>query len=478
MKYTYCTLKRWFNTPILHPLSCWIAGGVNRFGIRFRIGAVHPAPLWQGDTLPLWITPTLSPKRPILSPTARENMLWCMARTAEIVLITLMLLAPSVVVAQEKKKDDGKVLLSADEYIDSTPKYPMIPQDHKARDQFGIIDAKKYMDTITPRITGKTFDPVIRLNPRVPDVEDITPLENPDSYYLLGLKYENGVGGKQRDMLQACNWYDRAVRGNVPKAYARLANCYATGQGRDYSPKLAQSLYEMGMEHNDPKSLCGLGKVLYYTSNDPADIQKGMELCRKGFGRGDSQAGIDLYKIYRDGLKIEPNLYNAKSWLKSALSRGNKTAIKEMATLYKSGYLVKRNLKKSHELLQHLALSGDIASQFELADIYYRNMVDEQGINTALLERAMFWYYTVQSRSLDPYLEEKSAERFQKMARTVSADFVEMVEARYLNWDYQTKQRLQDEKGDEIIEIDRLIPVFDRIRKEKEEAMRLPTDDG
>lgn len=375
------------------------------------------------------------------------------------------------------KGQDDTITLSVNEYIDSSPKYPMIDKNHRSRDQFGIIDAKKYMDAITPRITGKTFDSVIRLNPTVPDVADITQLDNPDSYYVMGLKYETGTGGYQKDMLQACNWFERAVKGNVEKAHAKLANCYANGQGRDYNPSLAQSLYEIGLSHNDPKAMCGLGKVLYYTSDKPADIQRGLELCRKGFTRGDSEAGLDLYKIYRDGLKIEPNLYNAKSWLKSSLSRGNKKAIKEMANLYKSGYLVKQDLKKSHQLLEHLALGGDIESQFELADIYYQNMIDEQGINTTLLERAMFWYYTVQSRSIDPYLEQKSIKRFQEMARTVSADFVEMVEARYLNWNHLNEKRLQEQKGDELLEIDRLIPVFDRVRREKEEALRRPADD-
>ena len=368
--------------------------------------------------------------------------------------------------------------LNKSEYQNDAAKYPVLKENHSARDHYGIIDAKKYMDAITPRITGRLFDPVIKLRPTVPDVNDLVALDSPDSFYLLGLKYETGEGTMAPDMKQACHWYERAVQGGHKKAYTKLAECYTSGQGRPYNPTRAKTLYELGIVNDDANAMCGLGKLLYYNSDKATDIQRALELCRSGFIKGDNQAAFDLYEIFRDGLKVPRSDYTAKSWIKSAVKKRNRDALIEQARLYKSGYLFKKDLKKAHQILRYLALDGDINSQFELANIYYDNMITERGVNTAILERAMFWYYTVQSRSKDPFLEKQSKERFQKMSRAVSADFVEMVEARYLNWTHENAERIKEEsKGDDILEIDRMIPVFDKIRKEKEEAARTPVDE-
>ena len=377
-----------------------------------------------------------------------------------------------------KDADSETMKLNANEYENNASKYSVLKENHPARDHYGIIDAKKYMDAITPRITGRLFDPVIKLRPTVPNLNDLATLGNPDSFYLLGLKYEMGADGMAKDWLQACHWYERAVQHSQPKAYAKLANCYTTGQGRDYNPVRAKSLYELGILNKDAKAMCGLGKLLYYNSDKPTEIQQALELCRSGFIKGDHQAAYDLYEIYRDGLKVSRSDYTAKSWLKSAVKKRNKNALVELSRLYKSGYLFKKSPNKAHEILRYLALDGDINSQFELANIYYDNMVNEGGVNTDILERAMFWYYTVQTHAKDPYLEKQSKERFMKMSRAVSADFVEMVEARYLNWTHRNaEQKKEKADNDGIMEIDRLIPVFDKIRKEKEEAARTPIDE-
>ena len=380
--------------------------------------------------------------------------------------------------SKEKSAEGETDELNVNEYESAIPKYPVLKGDHSSRDHYGIIDAKKYMDALTPRITGRKFDPEIKVRRGTPSLEDLSRMDNPDSNYLLGLKYEKGDDNFTKDVEQSCHWYERAVQGGHVKAYAKLAACYISGQGRPYNPARAKTLYELGILNKDITAFCGLGKLLYYNSNELTDIQRALELCRSGAAKGDHQAAFDLYEIYRDGLKISRSDYSAKSWLKSAVKKRNKDALIELSRLYQSGYLFKKNIAKSHEILRYLALEGDINSQFELANMYYDNMITENGVNTEILERAMFWYYTVQSRSKDPNLEKQSRERFRKMARSVSSDFIEMVEARYLNWAYKDTYAAKDEpKDDDIVEIDRVIPVFDKIRKEKEEAARTPVEE-
>ena len=381
---------------------------------------------------------------------------------------------------QQKQAGDNPSTegISASDYQNKTAKYSMLPEDHRSRDHYGIIDAKKYMESVTPRVTGRTFDSVIKFRLGEPDKEGLISLGTRDSFYLLGLKYENGNDNVTPDREQACHWYQRAVQEGHNKAYTKLAECYISGHGQDYNPKRAHTLYELGIRENDNRAFCGLGKLLYYNSNDPVDIQRALELCRSGFTKGDHQAAFDLYEIFRDGLKIERSEYNAKSWLRAAVKKRNKDALVELSHLYQSGYLFKKDLAKAHELIRYLALDGDIQSQFDLANIYYDNMIKTGGVDLELLERAMFWYYTVQSRSQNPLLEQQSKERFEKMARAVSTDFVEVVEARYLNWTYEKTKRIEEEtKDDKIAEIDRMIPVFDKVRKAKEEANRSPIEE-
>jgi TPR repeat protein len=91
-------------------------------------------------------------------------------------------------------------------------------------------------------------------------IEYLSRKDVPEACYLKGMCYITGFMNKEKDPERAIRWFRKAVRGEYPLAFARVADHYAAR--KDYVK--AVTFYKKGSTLNDPYASYMLGKAFLF----------------------------------------------------------------------------------------------------------------------------------------------------------------------------------------------------------------------
>jgi len=99
-----------------------------------------------------------------------------------------------------------------------------------------------------------------------------------EAQYELGIDYEHGYNGKEKDLKMAVHWYTKAAEQGLAKAQYKLGLNYGTGQGVPRDVEKAKYWYTKAAEqgHEDAQSLlkklrggCYVATCLYGSYDSP-----------------------------------------------------------------------------------------------------------------------------------------------------------------------------------------------------------------
>jgi TPR repeat protein len=217
---------------------------------------------------------------------------------------------------------------------------------------------------------------------------------------LLGAIYENGMGGAQRDLKKAVEYYTKAANGNDAQALFRLGNYFEAGltQGEgdkaetiiQKNDKSALDLYRLAAQNNLPEAFYNVG-VYYETGTvvdkDPA---KAYTFFLRAANNGLAPAQFRLAGLYQSGNGVAQDVVAAKAWYQMSADRGNAAAQLALGQMYETGIGGGGpQPEAAAQQYSNAAAQGVPLAMLRLASLA------ERGLNTAKnqpdLSRALAW---------------------------------------------------------------------------------------
>jgi TPR repeat protein len=176
--------------------------------------------------------------------------------------------------------------------------------------------------------------------PEVLQLRKLAEAGDGQSMARLGLMYENGKGGLEKDFAQAVRWYRMAVETGNRRGMAYLGIMYENGLGGLREDKEeAAKLYRRASELGDARGMAYLGAMYEGGLGGlREDKEEAVKLYRKASELGDSRGMAYLATMYEHGLGgLAPSVKCAMEWYLRAAELGELRAMVRLAVLFESG---------------------------------------------------------------------------------------------------------------------------------------------
>ena len=148
---------------------------------------------------------------------------------------------------------------------------------------------------------------------------------SPRAQFLLGMRYENGVGADP-DPGKAVEWFRRAAEGGHALAQYRLASALNEGRGVERNVAGAASWYRRAAENGIPEAAFNLAFILEKGLAGPVDEPGAARWYRKAAEAGLGQAQFNLGVLHAEGRGVERDLVEARIWFVCAAAAGQPVA--------------------------------------------------------------------------------------------------------------------------------------------------------
>ena len=148
---------------------------------------------------------------------------------------------------------------------------------------------------------------------------------SPQAQFLLGMKYENGVG-TEADPRKAVEWFRRAAGGGHALAQYRLAIALHEGSGVGRNIGEAAAWYERAAENGIPEAAFNLAFILEKSLAGTADETGAANWYRKAADAGLGQAQFNLGVLYAEGRGVERDPVEARIRFACAQAAGQPNA--------------------------------------------------------------------------------------------------------------------------------------------------------
>ena len=153
--------------------------------------------------------------------------------------------------------------------------------------------------------------------------------KDPAKLCAIGLKYQRGLNGTEKDMARAMDMYLKAAEQDYAEAQCRIGLIYEAGQGGIDNPELAAKWYKKAAKQNHEVALLHLGVFYMEGKGVKKDLEKAVKYLRKASKRYPDAGYIlgTLYEFGRD--EIQPDAAEAEKWYKVALNSKHPENIKK-----------------------------------------------------------------------------------------------------------------------------------------------------
>jgi len=175
---------------------------------------------------------------------------------------------------------------------------------------------------------------------------------NAASQYALGLRYANGVGGVERDPVEALRWYRLSgEQGHVPAQFA-VAAMYDRGVGTEEDPTEAARWYEAAARGGHASAQHNLG-VMYETGRG---VIRNLTVARMWYEQaanlGLPGSQIRLAEMLFDGVGGEADTLLAAEWYQVAAVQGVGLAQARLGLTFAEGRGIDENDRQGYLWLE------------------------------------------------------------------------------------------------------------------------------
>jgi len=208
----------------------------------------------------------------------------------------------------------------------------------------------------------------------------------PIAMYNLGLRYKNGIGGVDRDIGQAYEWFAKAGESGFVAAMIEAGDALRYGRGVPWNARRAAEIYQRAAEAGSTRAMHSLG-ALYYNGSarsdasgnaNPSSVQRDFSLALLWVGRaaeaGDPVAQFDLAYMMEHGEGLpNPQPEIAERYYRLAAYAGDEDAEIEFAEKLRLGRVLVKSENGADEavkLLERADSQGSARAALQLANIY------------------------------------------------------------------------------------------------------------
>ncbi|KAH3764274.1 sel1 repeat family protein [Pelomyxa schiedti] len=205
----------------------------------------------------------------------------------------------------------------------------------------------------------------------------------------LGLCYDAGVGGVEKDNRKAVELYQRAADAGDTTAMYNLAVCYDNGDGVEKDTQKAVTLYQRAADAGNTSAMCNLG--VGYENGYGKDIKKTVTLYKRAADAGHATAMYNLAVCYEHGIGVDTDIGMAVTLWQRAADAGDSDAMFCLGVCYENGDALRKDIHKAVILYQKAADAGNAKAMYWLGVCYENGTGVEKDIQKAvsLFQRAV-----------------------------------------------------------------------------------------
>lgn len=191
----------------------------------------------------------------------------------------------------------------------------------------------------------------------------------------LGWLYQHGLGGVTLDLSQALIWYERSMAENNSIAMNNLGWLYQNGIGVTQDFVQAKRFYEQAAAMGYTPAINSLGWLYQNGLGVALDITQAQRYYEQAAMAGDAFAMCQLGWLYEDGLESDSiDLPKSRDWYNKAAEAGNVLAINRLGQIYLQGVGVNQDLIQVRSYWMKAACIGNPTKWVSLIELdYIRN---------------------------------------------------------------------------------------------------------
>lgn len=220
----------------------------------------------------------------------------------------------------------------------------------------------------------------------------------PDAQFYAATMLLFGRGSGQKDPARGCAYAIKASASR-PDALHLAGECYRQGLVGPPDRAKAKAAFERAAQMGFAPSKCALGEMLLA---EPAEAQRGLELCKAAASAGDVAAQVTVGDAYFEGRGVRVDRAEARRWYEKA-AKQNPQAARRLGEMYAQGDGGKKDVKKALKLWQEAEKAGDPLSAILVADQLFSDLTGGKrpgagtyafrgGIPVADIEVVEEWY--------------------------------------------------------------------------------------
>jgi TPR repeat protein len=228
-----------------------------------------------------------------------------------------------------------------------------------------------------------------------------------DAQYYAGVMYIFGRGNIAKDPARGCA-YEEKASANRADAMHMVGLCYQNGAAGPPDKVKAEAAFTKADSMGFPKSKCALGQMLM---TDPAQAQRGLDLCKVSAKAGDVDAQKAVAEAYFDGAGAKSDHGEARKWYDMAAKQNDLDSMRKLGSMYASGDGGKKDTKKALGLWMMGEKAGDRLAPILVADQLFSDLTGGKkpgpgkyafkgGVPTADLGIVEEWYQ--EAAKVDP----------------------------------------------------------------------------
>ncbi|KAH3764285.1 sel1 repeat family protein [Pelomyxa schiedti] len=193
----------------------------------------------------------------------------------------------------------------------------------------------------------------------------------------LGICYDHGVGGVEKDIHKAVSLYQRAADAGSGTAIFNLAVCYDNGDGVENDIHKAVILYRRAADAGNTMAMFNLAVCYENGVGVDQDLSEAVKLYQRAADAGNVEATGNLGYCYKNGNGVDLDASKAVTLYQRAADAGNANAMNNLAACYRHGDGVEKDPHKAVALYQRAVDLGNAAAMCNLGVCYYNGDVEK-----------------------------------------------------------------------------------------------------
>ena len=214
-----------------------------------------------------------------------------------------------------------------------------------------------------------------------------------DACYNLGIAYEYGKFGVEKNINKAVEYYEKGVALNAPDCMINLGCILETSNEYPNDKKRAFELYSKAAEKEKGYAYNNLGTCYKRGIGTDVNKEKALECYTKAASMGSMEAYWNLYMYYMDEVCTPRDFDKAVEWLKKGDEAGSLNCTYQLTKHIENGDGIEKDAGKYFFYMNKAASGGNEEAVLGLANCY------RDGIGTEPDGRAAFEWYQKAAKS-------------------------------------------------------------------------------